>query len=245
VYWCSPTARLDKKIYSTLQKYEKKILIYNTPLENAIKQKLKDEYTLQKNTDDNSRRGRYPSAKESLDENYNNDEPWKTYKLPPVSFKDPQFLPETMDRTFLETMMFDQRIVIQEFGKEICDSICIILDDCLKAKILGDDVFTRLCIQTRHYNLSVFFLSQNYKSIPKEIRQNCRTRIFFPTSNKTELKLIAEENTCQCDYNDWLLIYKFCTREPYTFINFNYDNPIGYQIINQFKEFIDYSEYTK
>ena len=37
-------------------------------------------------------------------------------------------------------------------------------------------------------------------------------------SNKKELKRIAEENSGHLDYKDFLKIYNFCTREPYSFM---------------------------
>ena len=37
-------------------------------------------------------------------------------------------------------------------------------------------------------------------------------------SNKKELKRIAEEKSCHLDYKDFLKIYDYCTREPYSFM---------------------------
>ena len=36
--------------------------------------------------------------------------------------------------------------------------------------------------------------------------------------NKVELKSIAEEKSGNLDYKDFLKIYNYCTREPYSFI---------------------------
>ena len=36
--------------------------------------------------------------------------------------------------------------------------------------------------------------------------------------NKKELKSIAEENSGHLDFKDFLEIYNYCTREPYSFM---------------------------
>ena len=38
------------------------------------------------------------------------------------------------------------------------------------------------------------------------------------TGNKKELKRIAEEKSGHSDYKDFLKIYNYCTREPYSFM---------------------------
>ena len=37
-------------------------------------------------------------------------------------------------------------------------------------------------------------------------------------SNKKELKSISEENPGHLDFNDFLKIYNYCTKEPYSFM---------------------------
>ena len=36
--------------------------------------------------------------------------------------------------------------------------------------------------------------------------------------NKKELKSIAEENSGHLDFKDFLKIYNYCTKEPYSFM---------------------------
>ena len=36
--------------------------------------------------------------------------------------------------------------------------------------------------------------------------------------NKKELKSIAEENSSHLDFKDFLKIYNYCTKEPYSFM---------------------------
>ena len=37
-------------------------------------------------------------------------------------------------------------------------------------------------------------------------------------NNKKELKRIAEEKSAHLDYKDFLKIYNYCTKEPYSFM---------------------------
>ena len=36
--------------------------------------------------------------------------------------------------------------------------------------------------------------------------------------DKKELKSIAEENSCHLDFKDFLKIYNYCTKDPYSFM---------------------------
>ena len=37
-------------------------------------------------------------------------------------------------------------------------------------------------------------------------------------NNKKELKRIAEEKSCHLDYKDFLKMYNYCIRKPYSFM---------------------------
>ena len=52
--------------------------------------------------------------------------------------------------------------------------------------------------------------NKNFKRIIKEL--------FYRARNKKELKRIAEEKSENLDYKDFLKIYNFCTRKPYSFM---------------------------
>ena len=59
---------------------------------------------------------------------------------------------------------------------------------------------------------------QSYFRALKDARLNSVHYILMKIGNKKELKSIAEEKSGNLDYKDFLKIYNYCTREPYSFM---------------------------
>ena len=62
---------------------------------------------------------------------------------------------------------------------------------------------------------------QSYFRVSKDARLNSTHYIHYiliKIGNKKELKRIAEEKSGHLDYKDFLKIYNYCTREPYSFM---------------------------
>ena len=59
---------------------------------------------------------------------------------------------------------------------------------------------------------------QSYFRALKDARLNSAHYILMKIGNKKELKIIAEEKSGHSDYKDFLKIYHYCTREPYSFM---------------------------
>ena len=64
--------------------------------------------------------------------------------------------------------------------------------------------------------LSLFIRSEKFKAIVKELFIRCRK--LMKIGNKKEIKSIAEENSGHLDFKDFLKIYNYCTKEPYSFM---------------------------
>lgn len=99
----------------------------------------------------------------------------------------------------------------------------IIFDDCsayLKNKEL-QKMFKDLAFNRRHHSVSIFFLSQTYFSVPKELRKIFNNLFIFKTS-KTELSAIFEE---QIELNKDLVIpiSKLVYDKPHQFLFINTD----------------------
>ena len=60
--------------------------------------------------------------------------------------------------------------------------------------------------------------------------------------NKKELKRIAEKKLGHLDYKDFLEIYNYCTREPYSFMKIDTRPTASVIFKKNFKEAIDLSE---
>ena len=59
---------------------------------------------------------------------------------------------------------------------------------------------------------------QSYFGALKDARLNSTHYILMKIGNKKELKSIAEEKSGNLDYKDFLKMYNYCTREPYSFM---------------------------
>ena len=62
-------------------------------------------------------------------------------------------------------------------------------------------------------------------------------------NNKKELKRIAEEKSDHLDNKDFLKMYNYCTREPYSFMLIDTRPTVSVTFKFFFKEPIDLSEY--
>ena len=67
-------------------------------------------------------------------------------------------------------------------------------------------------------NVSIVFITQSYFRALKDARLNSTHYILMEIGNKKELKSIAEEKSGNLDYKDFLKLYNYCTREPYSFM---------------------------
>ena len=83
-----------------------------------------------------------------------------------------------------------------------------------KFKAIVKEVF----IKCRKLSVSIVFITQSYFRTPKDARLNSTHYILIKIGNKKELKSIAEENSGHLDFKDFLKIYNYCTKEPYSFM---------------------------
>ena len=69
-------------------------------------------------------------------------------------------------------------------------------------------------IRCRNINISLVFITQ---SVPKDVRLNSTHYFIIKINSKRELKNIAINHSADIDYNDFIKIYRECTKEPYNF----------------------------
>ena len=107
------------------------------------------------------------------------------------------------------------------YNKNKDKKVLIIFDDMI-ADIMRSEKFKaivkELFIRCRKLNISIVFITQSYFRTPKDARLNSTHYILMKISNKKELKSIAQENSGNLDFKDFLKIYNYCTREPYSFM---------------------------
>ena len=110
---------------------------------------------------------------------------------------------------------------INNYNKNRDKKVLIIFDDMI-ADIMRSEKFKAIVkerfIKCRKSNISIVFITQSYFRTPKDARLNSTHYILTKIGNKKELKSIAEENSGHLDFKDFLKIYDYCTKEPYSFM---------------------------
>ena len=110
---------------------------------------------------------------------------------------------------------------INNCNKKRDKKVLIIFDDVI-ADIMRSEKFKaivkELFIRCRKLNISIVFITQSYFRTTKDARLNSTRYKLMKIGNKKELKSIGEENSGHLDFKDFLKIYNYCTREPYSFM---------------------------
>ena len=80
------------------------------------------------------------------------------------------------------------------------------------------EIIKELFYRARKINTPVVFITQSYFRALKDDRLNSTHYILMKIGTKKELKSIAEEKSGHLDYKDFLKMYNYCTKEPYSFM---------------------------
>ena len=79
-------------------------------------------------------------------------------------------------------------------------------------------IIKELFIRCRKLNISLAFVTQSYFSVPKDVRLNSTHYLIMKINNKRELQNITINHSADIDYQDFIKIYRECTKEPYNFL---------------------------
>ena len=79
-------------------------------------------------------------------------------------------------------------------------------------------IIKELFIRCRKSNISLVFITQSYFSVPKDDRLDSTHYLIMKVNNRKELQNIAINHSEDIDYNDFVRIYRECTRKPYSFL---------------------------
>ena len=116
---------------------------------------------------------------------------------------------------------------IEDYNKRRKRKILIVFDDMI-SHVMSDknaqNVLKDLFIRCRKLNISLCFLTQSYFSVPKYVRINCTQYILFKLNNKRELQNIAINHSADTDYDDFIKIYRECTKDPFNFLTIDTKN---------------------
>ena len=79
-------------------------------------------------------------------------------------------------------------------------------------------IIKELIIRCRKLDISLVLNTQSYFSVPKDARLNSAHYLIKKINNRKELQNIAINHSANIDYQDFIKIYKECTKEPYNFL---------------------------
>ena len=106
-------------------------------------------------------------------------------------------------------------LMIAQTDKE---KVLIVFDDMI-ADVMRNKKFQviirELFIRCRKLNISLVFITQSYFSVPKDVRLNSAHYLIMKISNRKELQNNAINHSADIDYNNFVRIYRECTRKPH------------------------------
>ena len=134
---------------------------------------------------------------------------------------------------------------INNYNKNRDKKVIIVFDDMI-ADIEYNKNFRRiikeLFYRARKMNVSIVFTMQSYFRALKDARLNSTHYILMKIVNKKELKRIAEEKSGHLDYKDFLEMYNYCIKKPYSFMTIDARPTATIPFKKKFTELIDLSK---
>ena len=79
-------------------------------------------------------------------------------------------------------------------------------------------IIKELFIRCRKLNISIIFITKSYFRTPKDARLNSTHYLLMKIHSRKELQNIAQGNSGDIDFKDFLKIYEDCTKEPHSFM---------------------------
>ena len=73
-------------------------------------------------------------------------------------------------------------------------------------------IIKKIFIRCRKVNMSLAFITHFYFFVPKDVRLNLTHYLVMKINNGKELQNIAIDHSADIDYNDFVRIYRECTR---------------------------------
>ena len=110
---------------------------------------------------------------------------------------------------------------IEECNSNKKRKILIVFDDMiadmLNNKMLNPIVI-ELFIRRRKLNISLVFITQSSFAVPKNTRLNLTHYFIMKIPNKRELQQITCNHSSDIAFQDFMNLYKKCTKKPYSFL---------------------------
>ena len=146
--------------------------------------------------------------------------------------------------TVLEKIEELQEKAIKEKGAAKAPKICVIMDDCAgDCKFMASKAFINLFIKARHYNVTVWFLTQHWKRLPRIARLQASTIYFYAVSG-AEVESLAEEfSPPGMNKKSFTRLIDDALREPYAFLTIDMKSPWPLRFRSGLATVIDLDKY--
>ena len=79
-------------------------------------------------------------------------------------------------------------------------------------------IMEEMFIRCRKLNISLAFITQSYFSVAKDVRLNLNHYLIMKRNSKIELENIATDHSADIDYQDFMKIYRECTKGRFNFL---------------------------
>jgi len=126
----------------------------------------------------------------------------------------------------LKKILQKQVKAVETRGIDKAQKLCIILEDLTsQVKLMGSPEFTKLFVQNRHMNASVFACSHKYHALLRVARLNANHHFIFPCSESEVARVVDEHQPAGLKRHEFeqLIAYAFTPDEenvrPFLWIN--------------------------
>lgn len=147
---------------------------------------------------------------------YKHDSKWKNIKVPCEDF----MVFEKFDPGEIQDL-FE---TLQTIAKTKVFNVLFVFDDMIDQNVMHPqkmETLESIAVRGRHYNISVIMISQLYKKLSNPMRVNSTNLIFFRIRNRNELLKVVEENQESLTKKEFISMYNFATKDPFTFLHVN------------------------
>ena len=113
------------------------------------------------------------------------------------------------------------RILIDDYNPSRKRKTLIVFDDMIADSMTNKKIqaiLKELFIGCKKVNISLVFITQSYFSVPKDVKLNSTHYLIKRINNRKKLQNIVINHSVDIDYNDFMRIYRECTRETYSFL---------------------------
>ena len=146
------------------------------------------------------------------------------------------------DHSILEEIAEEQEWVIDEYGEDLCNRVCVIINDLICAgcfDLKRRNALSLMITRCRHLHVSFVLLSQYYFSIPPVIC-SCLTNIYFFQTNLKEKDHIFHSGfDLNMDFPTWNECISIITaKRPHSCVQINLLNPDGHRLMWEDCEYI-------